>query len=203
MLAWFQTLPNETTSDFNELVGELKKRFRSQNLEFFFRQELYSRKQGQNEPLALYTEDIIKKSHRLSLSDKDMMNILVNGLNDAIKTHVFLNNLKTFAHAENLARLRDSVSKTSAHTFPLAPPSVPAQEQSICSDSKHRQQNLQIRPSSITHSQPTFSIFAKLSHISASPLHYPCHHITQVIPLLSFTSSSHCASAHHLLFVSI
>ena len=129
--AWFQTLPNETTSDFNELVGELKTRFGSQNLEFFFRQELYSRKQGQNEPLALYTEDIIKKSQRLSLSDKDMMNIFVNGLNDAIKTHVLLNQPKTFAEAENLARLRDSVSKTSAHTFPLAPPSVPAQEQRI------------------------------------------------------------------------
>ena len=129
--AWFQTLPNETTSDFNDLVGELKKRFGSQNLEFFFRQELYSRKQGQNEPLALYTEDIIKKSQRLSLSDKDMMNIFVNGLNDAIKTHVLLNQPKTFAEAEHLARLRDSVSKTSAHTFPLAPPSVPAQEQRI------------------------------------------------------------------------
>ena len=129
--AWFQTLPNETTSDFNELVGELKKRFGSQNLEFFFRQELYSRKQGQNESLALYTEDIIKKSQRLSLFNKDMMNIFVNGLNDAIKIHVLLNQQKTIAEAENLARLRDSVSKTIAHTLPLAPPSVPAQEQRI------------------------------------------------------------------------
>ena len=60
-----------------------------------------------------------------------MMNSFVNGLNNAIKTHVLLNQPKAFAEAENLARLRDSVSKTSAHTFPLAPPSVPAQEQHI------------------------------------------------------------------------
>ena len=87
-LAWFCTLPDDITSDFNELVEELKKRFGSQSLEFLFRQELYARKQGQNEPLALYTEDIIPKSQRLSLSDKDMMNIFVNGLNESIKTHV-------------------------------------------------------------------------------------------------------------------
>ena len=130
-LAWFRTLPDDITSDFNELVEELKKRFGSQSLEFLFRQELYARKQGPSEPLALYTEDIIRKSQRLSLSDKDMMNIFVNGLNESTKTHVILNQPKTFADAENLARLRDSVSKTSAPSFPQMPSSIPPQEQRI------------------------------------------------------------------------
>ena len=130
-LAWFRTLPDETTSDFNELVEELKKCFGSQSLDFLFRQELYARKQGPNEPLAIYTEDIIRKAQRLSLSDTDMMNIFVNGLNHVIKTHVILNQPKTFAEAENLAHLRDSVSKTSAYDTPQMSPSIAPQEQRI------------------------------------------------------------------------
>ena len=125
-LAWFRTLPDETTSDFNALVEELKKRFGSQSLDFLFRQELYARKQGPNEPLVIYTE-----AQRLSLSDTGMMNIFVNGLNHVIKTHVILNQPKTFAEAENLARLRDSVSKTSACDTPQTSPSIAPQEQRI------------------------------------------------------------------------
>ena len=60
-------------------------------LEFLFRQELYARKQGPTEPLSMYTEDIIKKSQRLALSDKDLMNVFINGLFDEIKNHVILN----------------------------------------------------------------------------------------------------------------
>ena len=130
-LAWFRTLPDETTSDFNALVEALKSRFGSQSLDFLFRQELYARKQGLNEPLAIYTEDIIRKAQRLSLSDTDMMNVFVNGLNHVIKTHVILNQPKTFAEAENLARLRDSVSKTSVHDTPHMSPSIAPQEQRI------------------------------------------------------------------------
>ena len=67
-LAWFRTLPDEAISDFNKLVAELQKCFGSQSLDILFRQELYARKQGPNELLAIYTEDIIRKFQRLSLS---------------------------------------------------------------------------------------------------------------------------------------
>ena len=77
------------------------------------RQELFSRKQDPNEQLSVYTEDIIKKSQRLGLTDKDMMNIFINGLTNEIKTHVILSQPDTFAKAENLARLRDAVMKNS------------------------------------------------------------------------------------------
>ena len=59
------------------------------------------------------------------------MNIFVNGLNHAIKTHVILNQPKTYAEAVNLARLRDSVSKTSACDTPQMSPSIAPQEQRI------------------------------------------------------------------------
>ena len=112
-LAWYHTLGEETTGNLTNLIDALKDRFGAQNLEFIFRQELYARKQGLTEPLSIYTEDIIKKCQRLSLSDKDMMNIFINGLSEDLKTHVVLNQPKTFAEAENLARLRDSVTKSS------------------------------------------------------------------------------------------
>ena len=112
-LAWFQTLPAESVADFKTLTDALKSRFGAQNLEFIFRQELYARKQGPNEPLALYTEDVIKKCQRLSLSENEMMNVFINGLVDDLRNHVILGQPKTFAAAENLARLRSAVKRAS------------------------------------------------------------------------------------------
>ena len=109
--AWFDTQCPERKADFTVLTDGLKTRLGSQSLEFLFRQELYARKQGPTEPLSLYTEDIIKKSQRLALSDKDLLNVFINGLRDDIKTHVILNQPDSFAEAENLARLREAVSK--------------------------------------------------------------------------------------------
>ena len=131
-LAWFQTLPDETINDFATLTDELKTRFGAQNLEFIFRQELYARKQGQNEPLSMYTEDVIRKCQRLSLSDNDMMNVFINGLNNEIKTHVILNQPKSFAEAENLARLRNAVgNSTGFSNTATATAQAVSQEQKI------------------------------------------------------------------------
>ena len=118
-LAWFQTLPAEIASDFKRLTDELKSRFGAQSLEFIFRQELYARKQGPNEPLSLYTEDIIKKCQRLALSENEIMNVFINGLVDEIKTHVILGQPKTFAEAESFARLRNAVKSASGVSSPL------------------------------------------------------------------------------------
>ena len=112
-LAWFQTLTNETANDYQALIEALKDRFRAQNLDFILRQELYARKQGPTEPLSVYTEDLIRKCQRLSLSDIEMMNLFINGLKNEIKSHVILNQPKTFAEADNLARLRSAVFSTS------------------------------------------------------------------------------------------
>ena len=118
-LAWFQTLPAESVADFKTLTDELKSRFGAQNLEFIFRQELYARKQGPNEPLSLYTEDVIKKCQRLSLSENEMMNVFINGLVDDLRNHVILGQPKAFAEAENLARLRNAVIRASGVSSPL------------------------------------------------------------------------------------
>ena len=103
-LAWYQTLPTEVTSDFSQPGEQFKVRFGVTNLEFIFHQELYSRKQGPNEPLSMYTEDIIRQCQPLSLSDVDMMKIFINGLKNDLKSHVILNQPKSFAEADTLAR---------------------------------------------------------------------------------------------------
>ena len=93
--------------------------FGAQSLEFIFRQELYTRKQGPNEPLSLYTEDVIKKCQRLLLSENEMMNVFINGLVEDLRNHVILGQPKTFAEAENLACLRNAVKHASGVSSPL------------------------------------------------------------------------------------
>ena len=114
--ARLNTQPSDTVNDFNALCNALKDRFGAQDLALIFQQELYSRKQRPNEPLASYTEEIIKKCQRLSITDNDMMNIYINGLVDDIKTHVILNQPDSFAKAENLARLREAVMNNNSLT---------------------------------------------------------------------------------------
>ena len=130
-LAWYQTLPAETAADISAVTKGLKERFGATNLEFIFRQELNARKQGPNEPLSLFTEDIIRKCQRLSLTDKEMMNVFINGLSDDIKNHVILNQPKTFADADNLARLRDAVSSNSGGRTSLPAAQSVLQDQRI------------------------------------------------------------------------
>ena len=112
-------MPADIASDFKRLTDELKSRFGAQSLEFIFRQELHARKQGPNEPLSLYTEDIIKKCQHLALSENEIMNVFINGLVDEIKTHVILGQPKTFAEAESLACLRNTVKSASGISSPL------------------------------------------------------------------------------------
>ena len=39
-LSWFQTLPEEATNNFNDVVEALKGRFGASNMDFILRQEL-------------------------------------------------------------------------------------------------------------------------------------------------------------------
>ena len=58
-----------------------------------------------------------------------------------------------------------------------------------CSDPKHWEPNLQLRPHFIIHSQPTFSISAKSSHIWTSPY---------VIPVITPYRSFLCFCLSHM-----
>ena len=60
---------------------------------------------------------------------------------------------------------------------------------SYCSDPKHQEPNLQLRPHFIIHSQTTFSISAKSSHIWTSPY---------VIPVITSYRSFLCFCLSHM-----
>ena len=59
-------------------------------MDSILRQELYARRQGPLELLAIYTEDIIKRFQRPSLNDNELMNVFINGLSPELKSHVVL-----------------------------------------------------------------------------------------------------------------
>ena len=52
-LAWLHTQNPDTVNNYNNLVETLKSCFSAQHLDFLFRQELYSRKQGPLKTLSL------------------------------------------------------------------------------------------------------------------------------------------------------
>ncbi|XP_028417213.1 uncharacterized protein LOC114541496 [Dendronephthya gigantea] len=111
-LAWLHTVPDETRNNYASLITALRQRFASPNEEFLQRQQLNDRKQGKSESLNSYTEDIIRRCSRLGLNDTNRMNCFISGLNDELKSHVILNRPTTFEEAESLARLKDTVSRS-------------------------------------------------------------------------------------------
>ena len=167
--AWFLTLSEETVSDLESLLDALKDRFGAESLEFLFRQELYSRKQGNEEPLGVYTEDIIRKCQRLSLSDNELMNIFINGLNERIKNNVILKQPKSFAEAENYARLTDAVNRTPASSPMSCAPGLSQQDKRI----KELEGQVNLLVSLATQqklpSQPLNSIFGECSAQNYGP----------------------------------
>ena len=190
-LAWFQTLPDETINDYATLIDELKTRFGAQNLEFIFRQELYARRQGQNEPLSMYTEDVIRKCQRLSLSDNDMMNVFINGLNNEIKTHVILNQPKSFAEAENLARLRHAVANSTGFSN-----SATATAQSASQEQKIKELEGQVNLLMTLAAQkkdPSFSAKPVQAFEAKTPLVVK-NHTNPFLPFSSAPHQSECGS---------
>ena len=104
----------------------LKEKFRAQNLDFIHRQEHCACKQGPNEPLVMFTEDIIKKCQHLTLSDPKMTNLFINGLNNEIKIRCHQRNVsnpdpepKT---KNECAQVVEIPCKESAFWVPVHPP---------------------------------------------------------------------------------
>ena len=175
-LTWFQTLPEATANSFPDLVNALKERFGATNIDFILRQELYARKQGHLEALASYTEDIIKRCQRLAINDNDLMNIFINGLNGELKSHVILNQPKSFLEAENLARLRDAVSKSSGVD---SLPTVSPNPQDLCIKQLEGQVNMLL------------SLSSEKSHPAQQSVH-------AISPGLSFQASASNQAAHEI-----
>ena len=107
---WLYNLSEEKKGVYDELKDALITQFDSSASHWRLRQNLDQRKQGVSEKLADYTADIRRQCHRLKLPKDEVLNVFVRGLRSPLRDFVILNSPADFETAQNLAKLKDSVS---------------------------------------------------------------------------------------------
>jgi len=114
---WFNSLVNKDTLSLDKLIQKLKEEFSSEGLKWRLRQNLAQRKQKANESLNIYKTDIRSHCKRLDLPKSEWLHHFVKGLTPDIKYYVILQKPRTLEQAENLARLKESVSFTASEAI--------------------------------------------------------------------------------------
>ena len=114
--AWLksQKAPDEMT--FDELTAGLIQHFASGASEWRVRQALGQRKQRENESVADYSYSLRQHLARLNLPRTEWKHYFVTGLLGPIHEFVVLNQPETLEAAENYAKLKESVLKSSEKT---------------------------------------------------------------------------------------
>ena len=107
---WLYNLSEEKKGVYDELKDALITQFDSSASHWRLRQNLDQRKQGVSEKLADYTADIRRQCHRLKLPKDEVLNVFFRGLRSPLRDFVILNSPADFETAQNLAKLKDSVS---------------------------------------------------------------------------------------------
>ena len=113
-----QRLPNDTREDIDMLKEALREGFTSEHQNFLRRQELNARKQGVEESLDTYVDDIDARAQKLHLTDAETMQCFIQGLQSDLKEHVILTRPETYNEAVDAARLKNSLRncKPKPHT---------------------------------------------------------------------------------------
>lgn len=108
---WFNSLETASFTSYPELVKLLKDHFNSGASEWLVREELDQRKQGQNESVTNYSDDIRRLCQRLNLPKTEWRHAFVRGLRSELRSHVVPQQPATYEQAENLAALKEALSK--------------------------------------------------------------------------------------------
>ena len=98
----FRSLAVSDKDDFEKLYVMLRERFSSQDPVWRMRQKLTARKQGPNEPLDRYIEDLQPMFDNLELTE---VWFFTQGLQTDTQKEVLMRQPRTFREAENFARL--------------------------------------------------------------------------------------------------
>ena len=109
--AWVLSLSEDITSDLDKLFKAFQERFASGPQDWLLSQKLSARKQQKGESLDDYIADITRLSWRLKLSEKESMQVLIEGLLPDLQCHVSLGRPKTTQGAISLARIKDVVNQ--------------------------------------------------------------------------------------------
>ena len=106
---WFFASPHLHGKSYDHLCVALIEQFHSESDIWLLRQQLLNKKQAATESVAQFASEIRKLCHRLNVSAEESVHFLLNGLRPELKNHVLLQRPKTFAEAENHAKLREAL----------------------------------------------------------------------------------------------
>ena len=91
--------------DFEKLYIMLRERFSSKDRVWRMRRKLTATKQGPNEPLDRYIEDLQHMFDNLELTEEEKVWFFTQGLHTDTQKEVLMRQPRTFREAENFARL--------------------------------------------------------------------------------------------------
>ena len=104
-------LPAEERESFEKLKGALMKRYATKDRTWAKRQRLIARRQGPNELLSDYVNDMHELFGGLHLAEVDKVTYFVEGLLPSMKVEVLKKMPETLLEAEEYARTLDSINK--------------------------------------------------------------------------------------------
>ena len=104
-------LPLEERVDFNTLKQALLKRYSTKDRAWVKRQRLVARRQGPNELLSDYTNDMQELFSGLNMAEVDKVTYFTEGLTQSLKVKVLERMPETLLQAEEIARTVDSISQ--------------------------------------------------------------------------------------------
>lgn len=109
---WFNGLTEGQLYNIKSVLEALAEQFDPQANRWLLRQQLDKRVQGAQELISDYATDIKRLCQRLKLPKDECLHCFTRGLKPSIKNYVYLQQPKTFAEAEYLAKLKSSISDT-------------------------------------------------------------------------------------------
>lgn len=113
---WFTSLSSDAYHSFDDLTELLRGQFNSPASLWLARQQLNQRKMATSETVASYSADIRRQCQLLRIPKPEWLHVFIQGLRPDIREHLVLQQPQTFEQAEQLATLKEAVSRPAATT---------------------------------------------------------------------------------------
>ena len=110
--SFYYNLPSTVQASYEALKDALRERFSPAHRHLRLRQALSTRRQGPTESIENVFADLNEKFSCLYLRDEDMLSYLIQGLRADIQADVLKKEPKTYAEAEDAARLIYSIQQS-------------------------------------------------------------------------------------------
>ena len=110
--SFYYNLSSTVQGSYVELRKALQERFAPAHRSLRLRQALSIRRQGPQEPIEKFLADLNEKFSCLNLRDEDKLSYLIQGLRADIQAEVLKKEPKTYAEAEDTARLIYSIQQS-------------------------------------------------------------------------------------------